>query len=804
MHAERNVMYLSFLIGPTGKIATWNAACQKILGYAEREILLRPIVSLLREPARKACQDRLREARSDVEELEAEIIHANGLSSPVNLTFVPQFRRSGKFSGYSVIISTATDNRLISETDVIGHRPVKDMVDFLAGPFYVVNQSGHLVMWNKKVEQVTQLTHAEIEAKHVLDFFSAEEKNIVGKKLVEVFEHDGDIVVEANVLAKDGTETPYLMSGSRFSAGNKLYLCGMGLDISERRKQEERLRLRERALHASSNGIVITRCAGKENPIEYVNPAFERITGYREEEVIGRDSRFMAAPGLDEWERAQLRMAINECRETNVIFRNLRKNGELFWNDLTITPVQNEKGVVTHFIGVIIDITASKHRTSHLEHEINHDALTGLANRNLLWDRLEQAINVAQRNKTLVATVLVDLDNFKIINDTMGHDAGDEVLKVIARRLQESVRDSDTVARLSGDEFVLILYNQPSSRFMLRMIDRLRLDMAKAVVVDHKEISIGASMGVSIYPHDGTSVLELIKAADVAMYHAKEAGRNDVHFFSADMRLKAETKHNFEMSMRNAIEKNEMFLLFQPKICLKTGRIVGAEALLRWRHPEQGVLLPASFIHEAEENGLIVSFGKWVFDNICTMLQRLKDLGFHHLVVSMNVSFQEFSQKNYVAFIGEKLSEFKLPPEIFELEIKESHLMRNPLLATKILDEIRQLGIKLTIDDFGAELSSLSNLQKLPVNHLKIPKSFIEKICENDLEGVMAKIMIGIGHNLNIGVIAEGVENSGQLNFLKSNDCDEIQGNYFSRPICQGAFEKLLNDTSNFFPAAST
>ena len=309
------------------------------------------------------------------------------------------------------------------------------------------------------------------------------------------------------------------------------YLCAMGLDISGQRAQDQRLRLCERALHAASNGLVITRCAGADNPVEYANPAFERITGYSAAEIIGRDPRFMAAPGLDGSERERLRQAMRERREVNVVFRNRRKNGEIFWNDLTVTPVDDGHAKVSHCIGVITDVTAAMQRTAHLEHEVNHDPLTGLANRTLLWDRLEQAIHLAQRNKSLVATVLIDLNGFKQINDTLGHEAGDAVLTVVARRLQALVRESDTVARLSGDEFVLVLVNQPSLRFTLRMVERLRAGMSRQASVNGVDIAVGASMGVSVYPHDGANAKELIRAADTAMYHAKAAKKNEVHFF---------------------------------------------------------------------------------------------------------------------------------------------------------------------------------------------------------------------------------------------------------------------------------
>ena len=448
--------------------------------------------------------------------------------------------------------------------------------------------------------------------------------------------------------------------------------------------------------------------------------------------------------------------------------------------------------MVTHFIGVVDDVTLKKHRTAHLEHAVNHDVLTGLANRNLLWDRLEQALHVAQRNKTMVATVMVDLDNFKTINDTMGHDAGDEVLRVTARRLKASVRDSDTVARLGGDEFVLVLSNQPTLRYTLRMIERLRQDIVKAIVVDNREVSVESSMGVSIFPHDGSTVCELMQSADVAMYHAKSAGRNDVHFFSPDMKTSTDAKNKLEVSMRNAIERDEIFLEFQPKMDLKTKKIIGAEALLRWHHPDLGILSAASFISEAEESGLIVPLGEWAFNNVCEILQQFKVLGFQHIILSLNVSFQEYTKKNYVALIAEKLNESLLPAEIFEFEIKEANLMRCPELTRKVLSEISKLGIKLTVDEFGSDVSSLINLKKLPINHLKISKSFIESIRQDSTDMIMAKTMIGIGHNMNIDVIAAGVETRNQFNFLAKNDCDQGQGNYFSKPISISDFEQLL------------
>ena len=500
----------------------------------------------------------------------------------------------------------------------------------------------------------------------------------------------------------------------------------------------------------------------------------------------------MAAPGLDEIERERIRQAIDECKEIHVVFRNLRKNGELFWNELTIAPVQNSKGVVTHFIGVINDVTASKQRTFHLEHEANHDALTGLANRNLFRDRLEQAIYSATRNKSLVALVFIDLDGFKAINDTEGHEAGDEVLCAISKRLKASVRENDTVARLGGDEFVLILANQPSLRFTLRMIERLRLSISKPILAGGKELSVGASIGISIFPHDGSSGSALLQAADAAMYHAKTVGRNNAQFFSSEMKSTIDAKHEMESNLRDSIEKNELFLVFQPRVCLKTARIIGAEALLRWRHPIRGVLRPASFMPLAEESGLIIPMGEWAIGNICMMLKRLHRLGLGGFVMAHNISLKEFSRPDYVAMLERELHASDIAPNRLEIEIAEDDLMRNPQYSIGALSELKQLGVKLAIDDFGTGFSSLSYLQKFPVSHLEIDRSFIADISLDGADAAITKTVITMGHNLDIDVVAKGIETRSQLNFLRHHGCDQVQGNYFSGPVYSSELDRLL------------
>ncbi|NHZ37374.1 bifunctional diguanylate cyclase/phosphodiesterase [Massilia rubra] len=789
MPDRENTFYAALLIDAGGHIITWNAACEKVLGIAAADALHQPLTALLSEHGRRVWRQHWSEFPSDCDASELEFLRADGSVHTIFLTLLPQHGNDGALTHLVALLDGACDE---SDSEAVGRMPLSSIIDVLPGTFYVLREDGSFALWNKTLEQVTSMTSDDVRRANALDMYDLAEKRLIAATIRNVFEHGAPSMVEANYLDKFGRATPYLLCGARISCRGRYYLCGMGLDISERRAQEDRLRLRERALHATSSGLVISRCAGKDNPIEYANPAFERITGYSAEEVIGRDARFMAMPGMDEDQRAQLRAAVRERREVSVVFRNRRRNGELFWNDLTITPVSDGRGKVTHFIGVINDVTAVKQRTAHLEHEVNHDALTGLANRTLLWDRLEQALHMAQRNKSLVATVLIDLNGFKQINDSHGHEAGDQVLKMVARRLQSSVRESDTVARLSGDEFVLVLVNQPSLRYTLRMIERLRVAMSQPVSFDSNDIAVGGSIGVSVYPHDGSGALDLVRAADVAMYHAKAARTGEVHFFSADMKSTTQAKQKLEDAMRGALERHEMFLLYQPQICLRRGHILGLEALLRWRHPELGVLAPASFLPEAEESGMIVAIGDYVLDEACLFMQRMGSAGFAPLPVAVNASVREFSQPHYAEHIAGILATHKIAPSQLELELREESLNANAHLSVEVVSQLRDLGVLRSLDAFGDASTNLNFLQKLPLTHVKLAKVAVHQITADARSGAMAKALIDVGHDLGARVIAKGVETRLQMEFLRANHCDELQGTYFSAPLAEHALHAML------------
>lgn len=673
----------------------------------------------------------------------------------------------------------------------VGASLLRDVMDVLPGTFYVLNEAGHFVLWNKQVELITGRDAAELRTIHMLELFPPADRPVIAQAFCDAFERQGMVQVEAHLLAH-GRHIPFLLCGARLTADGQQFLLGCGVDLSCHYEQKDTLELRERALHTVNNGVVITRCDGVDNPIVYVNPAFERITGYSLQEALGRDSRFMAAPGYDNMTRAHLAAAIAARRPLTVVLRNRRKNGELYWNHLSITPVRDRHHKVSHYVGIIEDVTEQRQRMAQLEHQVTHDALTGLANRTLLRDRIEHAITSARRSGLSAAVILLDLNKFKEINDTLGHDAGDQVLCAVARRLQDAVRDSDTVARLGGDEFVLVLPDQPDLRYTLGMISRIRRELTARFEIDGHPVPIDGSMGVAIYPNDADNFAALLRAADAAMYEGKRGGSGAVHFYSPEMSCASATRVRMEQALRDALQRDEIHLALQPNVSVADGKLLGLEALLRWRHPDLGELLPGEFLPDAESNGLIVELGRRVVDRTCTLLNRLDELGYRSLPVSVNVSRREFARADYLSYLAGKMAQHGIDPARMELEIKEAHLVHNPELARKLCAGVRKLGLRLSIDQFGGGMTNLHCLRSLSVDHLKMAPESVQEICPQGHHGALAKTMLDIGHNLNIPVVATAVETQVQRDFLAAHGCPGMQGRYISEPMSPGALERWL------------
>jgi diguanylate cyclase (GGDEF)-like protein/PAS domain S-box-containing protein len=575
------------------------------------------------------------------------------------------------------------------------------------------------------------------------------------------------------------------------ASGWLLYLL-VHRTLTEISSAEEDLKLRDRAIESSVSAICITDNLAPDNPIVYVNPAFERITGYSNQDVLGRNARLLQGTDLAQPELITIRAALHDQRPCRVVLRNYRKDGSMYWNELNISPVRNDAGTVTHYIGVHSDITDAKTHQDELARQANHDSLTGLPNRNLLWDRIDRACARTQRYGDFAAVAFLDLDNFKVVNDSLGHSLGDHLLRAVAARLESSLRAMDTVARLGGDEFVLVLSDHKSAQSVAGELRRIVESFSQPFAVDGRDVFITASVGVALYPQDAKDPESLMKSAELAMYRTKESGRNAYQLYTAEMQTTVTERLALESKLRRALERGELALHYQPQVDLRTNRIFGCEALIRWNQPDLGMVGPAKFIPLAEETGLIVPIGEWVMRTACLQSKAWQNAGLPGVTMAVNISARQFREKNLLQVVAKILAETGLDPTQLELEVTESVIMHDAQHVIAALQAFRDMGVKLSVDDFGTGYSSLSYLKRFPVDRLKIDQSFVRDITTDADDAAIAQVVITLGHTMNLRVIAEGVETPEQLAFLRRHQCDEMQGYLFGKPMPADEFGKLL------------
>ena len=561
-------------------------------------------------------------------------------------------------------------------------------------------------------------------------------------------------------------------------------------DITNRKHSEERQQLADMVFAHSPTGIII---ADNEQRILSANPAFTAITGLESFEIVGHtvDSLPNAATASDQ---ANLRESLAHRGLWSGELEAGRKNGETFTAGIRVSRVDDpQSGKPTHYIWLFSDITERKRAEERVRHMAQHDPLTGLPNRLALLVRLNQVLPEARRHGWKVAVMFLDLDRFKIINDTLGHQTGDDLLREVASRLAATVRDTDMVARIGGDEFVILLPDISSVTDAAVVAGKIIAALSVPIQLDQHELHTTPSIGISIFPTDGPDGDTVVKNADTAMYHAKSAGRNNYQFYAAEMNLATTERLNLENKLRQAIKRNELALVYQPQFDVGGKRPTGVEALLRWHHPSEGVISPARFIPIAEETGLIVNLGEWVLMNACREVKRWIDAGLPPIRLAVNVSARQLKRRDFCDTVAGALVDSGLPPDLLELEITESAVMENPQEAIGILQVLRRMGVTLAIDDFGTGYSSLAYLKLFPIDRLKIDRSFVRDIEQDLNDRAIAFGTIALAHSLGLSVIAEGVETEDQLELLASNGCDEVQGFLFSRPLSSAAAFSFLH-----------
>jgi len=587
------------------------------------------------------------------------------------------------------------------------------------------------------------------------------------------------------------------LSISAYGAGNGCFIATFD-NVTERKRAELALREAEEQYRTifEENSIGMCYYSTADGRYLNVNPAFARIFGYDSpEEMLARvtdPSQLYVDPSRRLEFGRQLREHGNtEKRE----FQAYRKDGSKIWLRGGAGALHSADGKVLYYVGAVEDITEQKLLEEQVRYLAYYDALTGLANRSLLQDRLAKALAGARRRGEKVALLFLDIDRFKTINDSLGHSVGDLLLKEVAERLKNWAREQDTVARLGGDEFVVVLTGIKDVAGAAVAADRLMKTMSTEFMVQGHSLSATCSLGISVFPDHGRDGEALIKNADAAMYCAKENGRNNFQFFSQEMNSRAVERLTLESSLRLAIESKELFLVYQPQWDVATGKITGAEALLRWQHPRLGLVPPDKFIPIAENSGLIMPIGEWVLKTACAQARRWQDEGLPPLPVAVNVSAVQFRQESFPALIRRVLHETGLPAQYLELELTEGLLLSSADVTLSVLQELNEMGVNLSIDDFGTGYSSLSYLKHLPVYKLKIDRSFVRDITVDPDDAAITGTIISMAKSLNLKVIAEGVENAEQMLFLREHDCDEVQGYYFSRPLAVDDFSAKVRST---------
>lgn len=793
------------LVNPQGQITYVNTETLSLLGYIKTDLLEKPIEILFPTDIKSDMINIFETlVQEPIRNKDSSFISKNNTQIPILFSAAVCNNNDGEILGFVVLSRDITEYKQREEETLNSKIFLETLLESISLPLFYKDINGRYLGFNNAYQDFFGKTKDELIGKSVFDISPDDLARIYHAKDVELFEQAGTQTYESKVKDTHGIihDVIFNKASTTDSRGKVTGLIGTILDISARKRAEEALQeseIRFRTLFESAADAILLM---DQNIFIDCNKKALVLFGCTKEQFIGqapyRFSPEVQPDGENSLEKAQEKITAATSGQPQFFeWKHSRYDGTLFDAEISLN-VFSVTGK-NYLQCVVHDITERKYAEEEIQYLATHDSLTGLPNRFMFTQLLNKSIQYAKRHKQQLAVFFIDLDRFKIINDTKGHDAGDQLLQEIAERYKQSLRAADVVSRQGGDEFVVLIEDVHNLSDIELVATNLLANTIKPIVLLGDECRVTASIGISLYPKDGEDAQSLMKNADMAMYYAKEEGKNNYQFYSKDIQTQSSGRLAIETNLRFALERNEFSLHYQAKVDVKTGIITGVEALLRWQNPVLGSVTPMQFIPVAEETGMIISIGKWVLKTACAQNVAWQKQGLPAVCMAVNLSVRQLMENNLINEVKEALNESGMAPNLLELEITESMIMRNPKQMLDKLNEIKCLGVRLAIDDFGTGYSSLAQIRQFPITTLKIDRSFIRNIPENDGDNTIITAIITMGEALGLTVVAEGVETMEQLNYLKEQSCDEMQGYFFSKPIEPERFADLLRkqaDTS--------
>ncbi len=819
-------------LDPQGNVAMWNLAAERMFGWNKQEVLGNPLPIVPDEKQEEFRLLRERVLRGEsFTGVEVRRQKRDGSPIDISLSTAPLWDRQGNISGIMGVAADITErNRtkaidaLFYEIDqfVLQGQTTDFILSYVCTSLTVIFDYPLVWIGMKEADGTVRVsaydgTHIDYLNDHRFHWDNTSEDQCLialairsgqiktGNTQDPAFQNCREcaykyglqsfVVIPLHAQDKViGTLNLYALKPNAFDMETIHMLENLAARISVTLRvamDQQQLRLQSIAMSSVANAVFITDGNGR---IKWVNNAFATLSGYTAEEVCGKTARLFKSGKHDTSFYQQIWKTIRAGKAWRGEIVNRRKGGDLYTVNQTITPLLDAYGNVCHFVVIYEDITAKKEAEERILYLAHYDTLTNLPNRSLFLDHLKLEMAHAHRNDRMLAVLFLDLDRFKLINDTLGHVFGDQLLQSVAERLRGCIREGDTLSRLGGDEFTCIIPDIGHPQDAVLVAQKILNSMSCSFQIEGHEVHVTPSIGIAMYPSDATDADSLIKKADAAMYHAKEQGRNTFKFYMENININNLERLKLENDLRKALEKGELLVYYQPLIDQNTGHIFSMESLLRWQHPDMGTVYPAKFISIAEETGLIIPIGEWVLRTACTQTKRWHDTGFPALRITVNLSARQFKQQNLVTMIKQVLQETGLDPHYLELELTEGIIMQNNMATLTTLRELKALGIHFSIDDFGTEYSSLSYLKRFPIDTLKIDRSFVHDITTNPDDAAIVTAIIAIAESLNLRVVAEGVENKEQAAFLCKLRCNNIQGYVYSHPLPAVGMEELLRN----------